>query len=166
MGKRDEVFAQVRNDIARHGVNITWVEAGDGEPCFAYTVGLAGRDHPELIVFGLNPDDSQWVLNNLAFRVRDGVQRFETAQLITGLAKNDIPIQLLAVVDSSTHLTMSNAMYRRPGKAPVTAMQVVSPDFDSRWPWDEHNTVAHTPLLGPVPPQDGLSTVALAPHQP
>lgn len=42
---------------------------GDG-PAFAYTIGLFGMGHPELLIFGLDPTTVAGVFNNLGERVR------------------------------------------------------------------------------------------------
>jgi hypothetical protein len=52
-------------------------------PPFAYTVGRSGAHfgQPELVVFGLDPDTAQTILNDLAERVRGG-QRLHAGQRI------------------------------------------------------------------------------------
>ena len=165
MSRMDRAFALARQNITAHGVHINWVGAGGGEPSFAYTVGLAGRDHPELIVFGAGPNDSQWILNNFAFRVRDGVQRFDVPQVIEDF-NDGYAAQLIEVPDSSKHLTLANRMYRKGGAPPIRALQVVFPDKDHLWPWEEGSGFANTPVLGsPLQKQDAPTTVLL-PHEP
>lgn len=50
---RDQHQAWQRDTIRRHGWAVTAVLGDDHEPPFAYTVGLSGFGHPELVVFGL-----------------------------------------------------------------------------------------------------------------
>lgn len=157
-----------RSVIVVHGVYIQWIAAGDGEPCFAYTAGLAAfDDHPELITFGWNPDNSQIILNMIAFRVRDGIERFDNPCDIVDFG-NGFPVRLLPVEDSSTHLTLSNQMYRGAGKGPIPALQVVCPDPQRRWPWTEGSDYAAYPRLWPneFDASAALPIVDLIPHEP
>ena len=45
--------------------------SGDG-PDFAYTIGLYGMGHPELVIFDVDPGEALSVLNHLSDRVRTG----------------------------------------------------------------------------------------------
>jgi hypothetical protein len=46
--------------------------SSDDCPAFAYTIGLFGLDHPELLIFGVPPDTASGVLNDLGERIRLG----------------------------------------------------------------------------------------------
>ena len=95
----DKMVAAARNNIARDGVHINWI--ADGKPTsFAYTVGMGSLDAPEFIIFNAKPEMIQWFLNNLAFRVRDGVQRFEPGTVVEGLLQG-FDVYLMEVEDSS-----------------------------------------------------------------
>lgn len=131
---RAQAVMKMRDSIAAHGVALWYVF--DAEPPFAYTVGMRAFDAPEMVVFSVTQQVAKWTLNNFAFRVRDGVQRFEAGQLVDGVL-TDFPVYLLDVTDSSDHLTLSNQMYRTAGGSPVPALQVVVPDLSGRWPWEE-----------------------------
>jgi len=60
-----EHYDMITEIIDRCGVMVQWVGAGVDTAAFAYTVGLAKLDHPELIIFGLSPQTSQGVLNSI-----------------------------------------------------------------------------------------------------
>ena len=155
-------------NIAAHGVHLQWVAAGDGDPCFAYTVGLqAFDDHPELITFGANGEDSQVILNNFVFRIRDRVQRFETPLEVRDFGSG-YPVRLHPVADSTTHLTAANAMYRIGGGPPIRALQVVWPDVEQRWPWEAGSTLTAYPDLAQADfdKTASLPQVDLVPHDP
>jgi hypothetical protein len=159
----NRMLTMVRNNINEHGVHLQWIP--DGEPSFAYTVGLAPQEHPELIIFNVQPQMVESLLNNFAFRVRDGVQTFTAGTLVDGLIDN-YSFYLMPVKDSSEHLTVSNRFYRIPGRAPIDALQVVQPGLNRLWPWEEGCDIPQ-PLLGDAP-QDmrSLPHVALLPHEP
>ena len=52
--------------IDDHGWLIQYVEAGENEPAFAYTVGLTGQGLPELQVVGLHVQAAHELLNRAA----------------------------------------------------------------------------------------------------
>lgn len=161
---KERVLAQFREGIAQHG----WIVHAIGAECshaghehaghshgpdFGYTNGLSRyRDHPEFIVMGLPQLAVTEFLNTLGQRVREG-ERFDAGQLVEGLAEG-YQVMLLEVSpeNSAKYLTMANAIYRLPGRAPIRALQVVMPDADRRWPWEVGVTDtfrAAQPLLGP-----------------
>lgn len=56
----EDFYAKARRNIRETGRTVVFVAA---DPGFAYTIGNSLRDLPELIVFGLSPDDSVLTLN-------------------------------------------------------------------------------------------------------
>jgi hypothetical protein len=159
----DKHFAAVRNNVAEFGVHIQWIF--DTEPSFAYTVGMAGNNNPEFIVFNVTQEMAAWLLNNLALRVRDGVQDFEPDTLVDGLLTG-FSLYLMPVEDSSEHLTLSNRFYRVPGRNPVRAVQVVQPGVNGLWPWEPGCDIPQ-PLLGAQPADiSAVRHVHLVPHDP
>jgi hypothetical protein len=73
-----DFHAQVREHIARTGRSVLGVGA---DPAFTYTIGnhLAGK--PELIVFGINPEDAQGLLNEISNRA-DAAELGTTVEVI------------------------------------------------------------------------------------
>lgn len=119
--------------IEKSGWMIQYVEAGDdglAEPSFAYTVGLTGRGHPELLIAGLDPPTSARVLNTVARSAGD-------VPLNPGLRLDNPPGCPLEVVrvDAPGEILLAAAQLYGPG---VEALQLVYPDDDGGWPWDVH----------------------------
>lgn len=144
-----KLFGIVRSNIDRYGVHLAAVGAGEGEPSFTYTVGLQRYDHPELILFRGRPQVAGYVLNRLAFRIRDGAQRFEQPVVIRNFS-DERAARLHPVEDSSHHLTVANRMYRAAGRAPVPALQILIQGTDLDWPWTPGSRQAGDPNLAPV----------------
>ena len=144
-------LGEVRQIIAEHGVMIQGVAEGeDGESPFAYTVGLAAIDQPELIVFGLDAVTSHGILNSMAMTtIKENVRWLPgpSDQVFGG----GVAALLIEVTDSREHLTVANAIFARPGQDPLPALQAVYPDRQGRWPWEDGSTVADDPVLGPIP---------------
>jgi hypothetical protein len=61
--------------IERYGWLIQYVEAGEGAPAFAYTVGLTGRALPELQVTHLSPRRAHALLSEAARKWAQGALR-------------------------------------------------------------------------------------------
>lgn len=130
--------------VEEHGVAIQGVF---GEENFAYTVGLAGQGLPEFIIFGLPHEVAATLLNLVAAHAKE-------APIETGI-RNDIlegyPAWLLPVNDSSEYLTVA-ALYADVDS--VAAYQIVFPDMEGRWPWDEGSRVVGQRLLCTPPASD------------
>jgi hypothetical protein len=75
----DEVAADLDDRVRRHGWTLIGVADRDGGPTWTYTVGLADRDHPELLVANVKVDRATEVLADLATRVVGG-ERFGDAR--------------------------------------------------------------------------------------
>jgi hypothetical protein len=72
---QDEILFEIHTTIARDGVFIQYMDNEDGSPPWAYTVGLLERYHPEVIVFGLDREESAYRLQTLAQDHDFGVYR-------------------------------------------------------------------------------------------
>jgi hypothetical protein len=107
---------------------------GDGGPAFAYTVGLFGMGHPELLIFGVSPDDAATILNTLGERIRAG--------------DNLVPGQLLTHTDWRRRIVVeklpnpgeivfsANRHYGRPPGFSVPVLQLSYDDANGRFPWE------------------------------
>ncbi|MEO8519339.1 MAG: DUF4262 domain-containing protein [Dermatophilaceae bacterium] len=145
-----EHYDLIREIIDRCGLMVQWVGAGADTPAFAYTVGLAKLDHPELIVFGLSPESAQSVLNSMGLQVVAKTRHWEPGRT-DDVFDEDVPALLLEVRDSADYLLAANSMFAIPGQGPLPALQVLYPDAAGLWPWQEGSMVADAPVLGPVP---------------
>jgi len=76
----DQLNAELKATIRRRGWSIQYVGGGgcaapecpcyeDDGPPFAYTIGLFGLGHPELLIFGVDQAAAALVLNSVADRV-------------------------------------------------------------------------------------------------
>jgi hypothetical protein len=108
-------------------------DPSDGPP-FAYTVGLFGLGHPELLIFGAPVDTAMGVLNELGNRVRDG-QDFLPGQLLTF---DEWPHRIVveAVPNPGEIVFAANRHYARPSDASVPVYQLSYDDKAGRFPWE------------------------------
>jgi hypothetical protein len=105
----------------------------------AYTIGLFGLGHPELVVLGVGPGDAAGLLNEVGRRVKAG--------------GNLIPGELLEFDASAHRVTVeeipnpgaivfgANRHYRRPDEASVPALQLTYDDREGRFPWEDGYSV-------------------------
>lgn len=105
-------------------------------PSFAYTVGLSGKDLPELMVIGLPPDTAQYLLNKMA---KMAIERTLPRELIPIPEVVNLPVALRADDDESTMAGLCNLaqVYSQEERGtPCKVAQVVIPDEDGRFPWE------------------------------
>jgi hypothetical protein len=140
----DQEDQHVAATIRQRGCCVQYVMGGGCECCdddldpespsFAYTIGLFGLGHPELLIFGTDPGTASAVLNDVFQRVRAG------ADLVPGelLAFADWPHRAFieAVPNPGEILFGANRHYRRPDDHSVPAFQLTWDDATGRFPWD------------------------------
>jgi hypothetical protein len=148
-GPQDD--AQVLADLRRVVDRFGWAVlhgggSGPGDPRWSYTVGLAGLEHPEVIVVGLPFEAAETYLNLVGEAVRAGA-RFSPGVVTTALTDADSPVVFLQVADTS-RLAVAEQF-----AGSVDALQLVWPDSTGKLPWEEgHRNPPHAqPLLGPRP---------------
>ena len=67
-----DVRADMFRTIEKYGWLVQYVEAEPGYASFAYTVGLTGKDAPELYVTGLDPQAAATLLNDAGRTILQG----------------------------------------------------------------------------------------------
>lgn len=149
--------------IARYGWMVQAVY-GDGDNLpFAYTIGLADKGLPELIVFSLPQKVTQYLLNMMAARLVAG-DTLPLGQRLPDIAEG-MDTVLLPVPRAHAEQYLCQAFYRNPT---TTALQLVWPDKANRMPWDaDHNPYFKglQLILGTPPPRSnrGLAQPARLP---
>lgn len=136
----DQEDAHTTAVIRRHGWYIQYVFAcevgGDdvASPPFAYTVGLFGLHHPELLILGVSPETATGVLNCLGDRVRAG-EDLLPGQIVTfdQWAHQIVP----EVVPNPGEIVFAaNRYYGRPDAYSVPVLQLSYDDRAGRFPWE------------------------------
>jgi len=137
----------VYGKVTRNGWTVVYVEH-DQVP-FAYTVGLTGRDFPELLVTGASPQRTLRLFNGVA-------RRFETRGVPAPGTQFSLPagplIQVVEVEHPDGRLICAAAIFDNEFRA----LQLVGADRRGRWPWAEefNNGRATQPVLGMRAPCD------------
>lgn len=143
----DQEDARMASVIRRHGWAIEYIggglcsapgcDGGDDEgPPFAYTVGLFGLGHPELLVFGVDPNTAYALLNTLGDRIRNDDEVLIPGQLLTfdDWTHRVIPEE---VPNPGEIVFTANRFYQRPDEFSVPVLQLSYDDFEGRFPWEE-----------------------------
>ena len=143
LDQREALITQI---VRRHGWFIEYIGGGacsrpgcscppDDGPPFAYTVGLFGMNHPELLIFGVSPESAATVLNTLGYRVIAGESLLPGMEIeIEGWDRRIVP----EVVHNPGEIVFSaNDFYQRPDEYSVPVLQLSYTDDEGRFPWEE-----------------------------
>ncbi|WP_026877721.1 DUF4262 domain-containing protein [Jiangella gansuensis] len=148
--RRDQEDAWLRETVREHGWAVESIYAegcwgppgcpcglpAGGEPPYAYTVGLFGFGHPEVVVFGLDEQTGSVVLNALGERVRRGRPLLPGRPLaVEGWHHR---VRFFPFHDGGAVPTLASAQrfYRRSADDPVPALQCVWDDHQGLFPWE------------------------------
>jgi hypothetical protein len=148
MGEPDEIELRVRADIERHGWHVVIVPPDTDSPGWAHSIGLFERyAHPELLVFGSEPQQLAALVNALGARVRAG-RRFAAGEDARDIL-DAFPFAFRPVAARWTGVFLGNAAwhYRRED---FPVLQGFWPDRAARFPWDAGcaaEAAAEQPLL-------------------
>ncbi len=142
----DQQHAHIRDTIRERGWVIHYIggsacsvpgcECGpDDQPAFAYTTGLFGLGHPELLIIGVDPNTAAGVINALGERVRSG-EDLMPGELITFAEwpHRIIPEQ---VPNPGDIVLWANGFYQRPAEHSVPVLQLSYDDTEGRFPWND-----------------------------
>lgn len=127
-GSDEEYLDVLRAIISEHRWAIQFVE--DEQRPFAYTVGLHGMGHPELLITGLPPQTSARLLNSIAHQMVDGDMWLRPAVHID--YQNEFLLEVVEVEHPDVHLKCAVGLFG----ARIRAFQLVWADDRRRWPWD------------------------------
>lgn len=123
--------------IRKHGTFIQYVY---GEPrrrhtSFAYTVGLFGLGHPELLITGADTETAGNVLNDVSARIRKGQDVLPGELLTFDGWPHRVVVEI--VPNPGEIAFAANRFYERPNEFSVPLLQLTYDDRWGRFPWDD-----------------------------
>lgn len=143
-------LARARQIIGTHGWTVINVM---DSPTFAYTVGLTETfNHPELIMFGLEPQNMHHLLNNAAaiVRAKGRIEPYTVLDaIIEGYSCYSLP------VDAAARAGYLNVAFELYGSENVSAIQIVWPDAAGLFPFQQEcdaDTVLFQTIIGRITP--------------
>lgn len=131
----NDVFARVCGIVEQHGwaVQSVFADAERGIPEFSYTIGMAKRGLPEIMIFAVEPRMAQFMLNDAAQKLVDGELKPEEGALVPELA--NVPLRVKTL--SETQFEAFGNMARLHGEisgVPVTSILLQFPDQAGLFP--------------------------------
>jgi hypothetical protein len=133
----DQEDAHLAQVIRAHRWAVQYVGAGDepGEPAFAYTIGLFGLGHPELVIVGVAGQNAHGILNRVAGMVADGRNLVAGELLEWSDWGGRIVVEELP--NPGEVVLGANRFYERPPEFSVPAYQLTWAHADGLFPWDD-----------------------------
>lgn len=108
--------------VRQDGWAVQYVNGEGTTPPFAYTVGLFGLNHPELIVFGLDYSSAIGLLNYMGTKVREGDDLLHGDVVLWEGTDTRVRIEVLP--NPAELIFTANRFYQRPDEASVPAFQL------------------------------------------
>lgn len=152
--KREASDRRVAGDVTKYGCHVISVFDPEGElPNFSYSIGIQETSSvPEVIVVGLKPELSNWMVNEYNRQVRAGT-RFQRGVLYSGFLEGfDVYIEP-ARRRLFSEYTFGCDRYYKGEKYEVA--QIVWPSTTGTWPWQRKASdwfKSNQPMLGRVRP--------------
>jgi hypothetical protein len=124
----------IRRHVEAEGCHVEILADDSGEVVCAHTIGLArdGR-HPELVVFGLDAEQSLALFDAVLEEVEGG-RVFAAGQQYEGLLQH-YPVALRDVAPPNRAIFERAVAFH--GSADFPMLQVFWPDKQGRFPWDQ-----------------------------
>ncbi len=124
------------DDVEKYGCHIVHVREEGSLPGWSYTVGLYETYHqPEIVTVGLKDDTSQYLLNEVALRLKGGLQIQE------GLRQRDllenVECEFRKVEERSELRAVVGYATWFYGSDPFPVFQCIYPDLENRFPWED-----------------------------
>jgi Domain of unknown function (DUF4262) len=139
---------KVLDDVKEYGWHVMKVLDQADSPGWAYSIGLYHTfHHPEIVVFGLNPDLMHFIINSVGEDVRSG-KRFEEGKRYADLIEAYLcTFKPVNVVWHYKFLGYGDWFYKG---SDYPVLQCIWPDKNSYYPWDpgfNPNWLSAQPLL-------------------
>lgn len=128
-------FQKINTDIEKFGCSIIALEATDYLPAFAHTIGLWQQyQHPEIIIFGLPPQQMQSCLNEACEMIKDKTA-IETSKNYDVFFENGWSHFLSIDEQNLTdYFGYARDFYKQQN---FPAIQMVWTDKQFKFPWEE-----------------------------
>jgi hypothetical protein len=147
LGSTHRISEKLEDLIRSRGWAVVTVS---GRPGFSYSVGLAERDLPEIVVFGVGAEEGPKIIGDSARTALDG-GRLNMNEPLHGLL-NNFKAVLRSLAPDEIQLYLKAAWVRSSGK--MDAVQLVWPDPKGKFHWEagfDEKFLHYQPLLGSDP---------------
>jgi hypothetical protein len=124
------------DDVENYGCHIIHVREEGGLPGWSYTIGFYETYHqPEIITVGLKDDVAQYLLNEIADRLKNGLQIHEGLRQSELLEKVECEFRKVEEREELGGVVGYASWFY--GDNPFPVFQCIYPDMENRFPWEE-----------------------------
>jgi hypothetical protein len=140
---RDQLLADVHRRIDDGSFSIQYVLGEGSSPPWAYSIGFLAHLHPEVVVYGLDPESTGGVMHRLFAEIEQGIYRPVGRAEAQELGDPPLPLRMVDVPDhhwsgSDDLLCIAIEYYRAVGwdRSKLRARQLVWATPAGHFPWD------------------------------
>jgi hypothetical protein len=124
------------DDVEKYGCHIIHIREEGGIPGWSYTIGLYEIYHqPEIITVGLKDNTAQYLLNEVAARMKKGLQIQEGLRQRELLGSVECEFRKVEERPELQRVVGYASWFYRSDPFPV--FQCIYPDLKNRFPWEE-----------------------------
>lgn len=141
----NQVIQKINDDIARTGRSIMGVISS-----FYYTIGQANKNQPDVIITcNMNANTAAYILNDVCNRIEKGeLTEGRSDEILSGFDAYLLPCTLNSSHLHDEYVVQAQSHYARQNITSAKYWQLVLPDTENLFPWDEGYNKANT-----MPPQ-------------
>lgn len=155
-------WKEMDDKIARAGYAVQAVLSDGTAPPYSYTIGLAEKGEAEIAISGLGPNTAWTILTLIVEKTREGLVLADGLRIPEIIQNYDVVVREAEPSRVASH---ARGAVVRAGPRDFDLFQIVFPDVDGRFPWEE-GCQAHIgaiqatfidPRIAPPVPVDGLT---------
>lgn len=143
----DEIL--LRN-VRERGCHIVGVSGDDRAPAFVFSIGLfANYEHPEIILFGLEPNKSAAIVNIIRDEAAAG-KRYADGDVSSDIVENGKLAFAEVPLDHYQNYLGTAIWFYRKSPRPFPCLQLVWTDDNDLFPWEtgfDENIRMYQPIL-------------------
>jgi hypothetical protein len=133
----DDKDRKLLSDVQQHGWHVLHIPADESGPCFSFSVGFYLKfGHPEVLIMGLAQPVAHELINLVGGHLTTG-RVYRPRELVGDLVEG-FPCSFVSILPEHYREYLGYGMwFYRSLKQPFPALQLVWPDKQGRFPWDD-----------------------------
>lgn len=147
--------AEQDRQVQEYGHAVQGVFGTETDPSFGYTIGLQDAGWPELIIVGLGYPNSGILLNDVVAHYRKLERAPAAGDVLTELGNWPLAVAPCGSAAVGEYLCRAGYRAERRGMPAPTALQLIYPDREGRWPTDADYDHDYMDPLQPCLAEDG-----------
>lgn len=135
----NQAFAKILHQmsalIEKYGWTVMSVLGTEEQPSYSYTVGLAAKDLPDLIMIGIDPEAARQILNDCVQKLLNKETHPVQHELVREVANLPLAFRL-DETGSMLSLARSARRWAELDGKEGNVIQLVFPDLRGKFPWE------------------------------